>query len=309
MLLLTETGKVRIQNEGQKTFLEGIYLQSETLNKNNRIYPRRVLENAVDSLQDKIRNRELFGELSHSNETSVNLTRASHIIESLRRRGNDWFGRSRVIDEGNGRILKSILDCGGRVGMSSRGFGSLLKNQAGHNVVQEDYRMITADAVSDPSAPGAFMNAVHEAIRSGQLSLLESSKALSLIKETEALASVKRPDGSSPPMKQYDQDEVSKDLFAGHAGFPSIEDARTALERCDDHTARILAGLLGIADESGIDNEGLEKSSVENYVNAIRDPIERAQMKRELWLQKQNEVMRNRALDVLTRLGRMYGPK
>jgi Prohead core protein serine protease len=212
-LLLTEVEKVRIQNEGAKVFVEGIYLQSETLNKNNRIYPRRVLESAVDSLQDKIRNRELFGELSHSNETSVNLSRASHIIESLQRKGNDWFGRSRVIDEGNGRILKSILDCGGRIGMSSRGFGSLQKNQQGHHVVQEDYRMITADAVSDPSAPGAYMNAVHEAIRSGKLNLMESATAMKIIKETEALASVQRSDGSSSAMDKYDQDEFTKDCL------------------------------------------------------------------------------------------------
>src|SRR5262249_30066375 len=143
-----------------------------------------------------------------------------------------------------------------------------------------------------------------ESIRNRQLSLNESALAMRILGETAALDSVRRPDGSSSPMIKFDQDEFSKDLFAGHAGFPSIQDARTALERVDDNTARILASLLGLQDEIPLDNEGLEKNSVERYVDAIKDPIERAIAKKELWLQKQNEIMRQRALDVLSRVGR-----
>src|SRR5262249_32074367 len=98
--------------------------------------------------------------------------------------------------------------------------------------------------------------------------------------------------------------EFSKSLFAGHAGFPSIEDARTALERCDDNTARILAALLDLQDEIPINNAGLEKDSVESYIDAIKDPIQRALAKRDLWMQKKNSYMRDRAMDVLGRAGR-----
>src|SRR5262249_12011622 len=159
------------------------------------------------------------------------------------------------------------------VGMSSRGFGSVRKHPDGHHVVCEDYQLITVDCVSNPSAPGAFVKAIQESVLNKNFSLNESALALKILQETAALDSVRRPDGSSAPMKKFDQDEFSRDVFAGHAGFPSTEDARTALERCDDNTARILAALLGLQDEVPIDNEGLERTTAKRYMDSVNDPI------------------------------------
>ncbi len=308
-LLLCETMPTRIQHEGKKTYLEGIFLQSNVVNNNKRFYPREVLQHVVDSLQPKIRNGELYGELSHSDKASVDLTRVSHVVESLRRKGDDWYGRACVVNEGAGKILKAVIDAGGRVGASSKGFGSVKKVGHSHHVVQEDYQLVSIDAVANPSAQNAWIKAITESVLNENFSVNESALALKILKETAALASTQRPDGSSPAMKKYDQDEVSKSLFAGHAGFPSIQDARTALERCDDLTAQILAALLNLQDEIPIDDEGLEPVSVEKYIDSIRDPLERARAKRELWTAKRNEVMRARAMDSLSRFARMYGPR
>jgi hypothetical protein len=93
---LTESAKVRVQNEGRKTYLEGIYAVANVKNKNNRVYSEKVLSSAIDKIQPSIREFRMFGELGHSESASPDLNRISHVVQSISKRGNEYIGRSRV---------------------------------------------------------------------------------------------------------------------------------------------------------------------------------------------------------------------
>src|SRR5262249_28275942 len=122
---LFEYANTQISHEGRKTYLEGVFLQSNVVNQNRRRYSRELLSNIVDGLQSRIKEGSFFGELNHSQEAGVNYNKVSHVIKSLRRNGDSFMGRAEVIKEGCGRILQSIIDAGGKIGMSSKSTGSL----------------------------------------------------------------------------------------------------------------------------------------------------------------------------------------
>src|SRR5262249_2387845 len=107
------------------------------------------MELAVDRIQERIRSGQMMGTLGHEESTGVSLDRVSHVVQSLTRRGDSWVGRSRVVDAGAGNILKAIIDAGGKVGMSSRGAGSI-KTKGGVHHVQEDFTIFAIDCVADP---------------------------------------------------------------------------------------------------------------------------------------------------------------
>lgn len=142
----------------KKYFIEGIYLQSEIKNGNGRVYPKKVNESQVKSFVEKrIKTKRAMGELGHPSTTEINLDRVSHLITDLKMEGNDGIGRSLVVDTPMGKIAKSLIDAGVKLGVSTRGIGTLKEN-----VVQNDYRLITVDIVADPSAPDAFVDGILE---------------------------------------------------------------------------------------------------------------------------------------------------
>ena len=161
---ITEVNFIAEEKEGKKShFIEGVFLQAEIANKNGRKYPFKTLEREVAKYDEAhIRKGRALGELGHPDGPSINLDKVSHKIESLKAEGNNFVGRAKILDTPNGRIAKSLLDEGVKLGVSSRGMGSL-KQQEGVNIVQDDFMLATAaDIVADPSAPDAFVDGIME---------------------------------------------------------------------------------------------------------------------------------------------------
>jgi hypothetical protein len=151
-LLIEDTMPTRISNEGRKCYIEGIFARGGNfVNKNGRNYPNHVLQESFDGIQEKIRNGEILGELSHSNGQSVDLTRASHVVKSLSPKGDDWYGRAEVLKGGQGKVLSALLGAGAAVGISQKGFGSVVKQKNGILEVTSPYSLVSFDAVSQPS--------------------------------------------------------------------------------------------------------------------------------------------------------------
>ena len=148
---------------GKNYFIEGIFLQAELKNKNGRMYPFKTLQREVAKYDENfITKGRALGELGHPEGPSINLDRVSHKIESLKEEGNNFIGRAKILDTPNGKIAKSLLDEGVSLGVSSRGMGSLRKED-GCNIVEDDFMLATAaDIVADPSAPDAFVDGIME---------------------------------------------------------------------------------------------------------------------------------------------------
>lgn len=144
-------------------YIVGPYMKADVVNGNRRKYPMEIMEPEVNRYtQSLVKENRAFGELGHPDTPKINLERTSHIIVELKREGNDFIGKARVMDTPYGKIVQNILEAGGKLGVSSRGVGSL-KEQNGVNIVQSDFRLATAaDVVSDPSAPGAFVQGIME---------------------------------------------------------------------------------------------------------------------------------------------------
>ncbi len=150
--------------DGKKNlYIEGIFLQSEIENKNHRVYPKEVLKREVDRyVKEAVNAGRAWGELGHPDTPNINLDRVSHRIVSLKEDGNNFIGKAIITEEGHGKIVKGLIGCGGQLGVSSRGMGSL-KPMKEAQMVQDDYFLATAgDIVADPSAPEALVQAIVE---------------------------------------------------------------------------------------------------------------------------------------------------
>jgi hypothetical protein len=150
--------------KGKQLYVEGVFLQSNIKNRNGRMYPESIMDNEVQRyIKEKVEKNSAFGELGHPESPSINLDRISHLITNLRKEGNNWIGKAKILDTPMGRIAEGILKGGGRIGTSSRALGSLKMNNEGINVVQNDFMLSTAgDLVSDPSAPDAWVQGIME---------------------------------------------------------------------------------------------------------------------------------------------------
>lgn len=172
MKLITETNEdlhiiTEAKDNGQKDyFIEGVFLQSEVKNGNGRIYQKHVLEKEVNRYTNSyIKENRAFGELSHPKSCQINLDRVSHIITELRESGNNWVGKAKILDTPCGTIVKKLLEGGAKLGVSSRGMGSLVERHDGVMMVGEDFMLATAaDIVSDPSGPDCFVNGILEGV-------------------------------------------------------------------------------------------------------------------------------------------------
>ena len=149
--------------KGKEYFIEGVFLQSNLKNRNGRIYPVEILDNEVKRYNDEYVNKNrAFGELGHPDSPTINLDRVSHMIKSLRRDGDNFVGKAKIMDTPYGKIVKSLIDEGATLGVSSRGMGSL-DRKGDVAYVGKDFTLATAaDIVADPSAPNAFVEGVME---------------------------------------------------------------------------------------------------------------------------------------------------
>ena len=151
---------------GKNYFIEGIFMQGGIKNRNGRMYPMETLDKEVNRYNDTyIKNNRAYGELGHPEGPTINLERVSHMMKDLKREGNNYVGKAKIMDTPYGKIVKSLIDEGANLGVSSRGMGSLRLNSDGINEVQGDFQLATAgDIVADPSAPNAFVNGVMEGV-------------------------------------------------------------------------------------------------------------------------------------------------
>lgn len=172
MKLITEVNEdvklvTEAKEDGRKShFIEGVFMMGNIQNRNGRFYPVEVLENAVGKYQKTyIENKRSFGELGHPDGPSINLDRVSHLIEKLNRNGDNYMGRAKILDTPMGNIVVGILEGGGKIGVSTRGLGSLEETNKGYKLVKDDFFLSTAaDIVADPSAPDAFVNGIMEGL-------------------------------------------------------------------------------------------------------------------------------------------------
>tara|TARA_Y100001973_G_scaffold100917_1_gene162939 strand:- start:1018 stop:1671 length:654 start_codon:yes stop_codon:yes gene_type:complete len=168
MKLITETTEdVRLiceksEDGNRDYYIEGVFMQAEKKNRNGRVYPKDVLFKEVKRYNDEyVKKNRAMGELGHPAGPTVNLERVSHLIKDLRVEGSDIIGRAKIMDTPYGKIVKNLVDEGTKLGVSSRGMGSL-KNVKGINEVQNDFMLSAVDIVSDPSAPDAFVEGIME---------------------------------------------------------------------------------------------------------------------------------------------------
>ena len=151
------------KEDGTKSvYIEGIFMQAEKPNRNGRMYGRGIMEREVRNYQDLINEKRSLGELGHPPNPSINLNQVSHMITGLKFEGNDVYGKAKILDTPMGKIAKNFIEEGVRLGVSSRGLGSVKLNKEGVNEVQDDFHLATVDIVADPSAPDAFVQGIME---------------------------------------------------------------------------------------------------------------------------------------------------
>jgi hypothetical protein len=167
MKLITETIEnvktlVEATDNGKNYYIEGIMMQGETVNRNGRKYSINILENECRRyVKECVLKKRSLGELNHPSGPSVNLDRVSHMIVELNQDGNNFMGKAKILDTPMGKIVKSLIDEGALLGVSSRGMGTL-KRVNEINEVQPDFTLSAIDIVADPSAPDAFVNGILE---------------------------------------------------------------------------------------------------------------------------------------------------
>jgi hypothetical protein len=145
-------------------YIEGIFMQSELVNRNGRKYPESVLDEAVNKyVTEKVNSNRALGELNHPPRPNVDAERACHRIVEMSKDGTNWMGKALVLNTPTGNIVRGLIEGGTSLGVSSRGLGTL-KNVKGVNEVQGDFLLNCVDVVSDPSAPEAFVNGIMEGI-------------------------------------------------------------------------------------------------------------------------------------------------
>ena len=155
---------VEEKNGKKSSVIEGVFMQAEAKNRNGRIYPKAILERAVNKyVTEQVSKGRAVGELNHPDSPTINLDKVSHRITELNWDGNNVVGKATVLDTPMGQIVKGLMEGGVQLGVSSRGMGSI-KQQNGTAYVQEDFMLATVDIVQDPSAPGAFVNGIMEGV-------------------------------------------------------------------------------------------------------------------------------------------------
>jgi hypothetical protein len=151
--------------KGKDYFIEGVFMQADIKNRNGRIYPMEVMEKEVERYtKEFVEKQRAFGELGHPEGPTINLDKVSHLIESLTLEGKNYVGKAKILSTPNGEIVKALINDGAKLGVSSRGLGSL-EQKGGAQMVKGDFQLATAgDIVADPSAPEAYVEGIMEGV-------------------------------------------------------------------------------------------------------------------------------------------------
>ena len=153
--ILTESERKRVANDGA-VYLVGVCQRAGTKNGNGRIYKKETLQREVENYQKAIRERRSLGELDHPDDSVINLKNAAHLVSKMWWDGDNVMGKIEVLDTPSGRILKDLIKAGVKLGISSRGLGTVKESQ-GYVMVEDDFQLICFDIVSEPSTPGAYL--------------------------------------------------------------------------------------------------------------------------------------------------------
>ena len=156
---------VEKKENGEKNYvIEGVFAQADKKNRNGRVYPKAIMERAVNKyVKEQVSKKRAVGELNHPEGPTVNLDKVSHLITDLKFEGNNVVGKAQILPTPMGEIVKGLLDGGVQLGVSTRGMGSL-EQRNGAMVVKDDFMLSTVDIVQDPSAPEAFVNGIMEGV-------------------------------------------------------------------------------------------------------------------------------------------------
>ena len=152
-------------NGKKEYFIEGVFMQSDIKNRNGRVYPKAIMEKEVNRYKKEFVEKDrAFGELGHPEGPTINLDKVSHLIQSLELEGKNYVGKAKVLSTPNGEIVKALINDGAKLGVSSRGLGSL-EQKGNAQYVKDDFQLATAgDIVADPSAPEAFVEGIMEGV-------------------------------------------------------------------------------------------------------------------------------------------------
>jgi hypothetical protein len=157
--VLTETS----EHEPKQYFIEGIFMQGDIKNRNGRIYPSTILEKEMMRYGEQfIKTKRALGELGHPDGPQINGDRVSHLITEMKRDGSNFVGKAKILGTPMGNIVKTFIDEGVKVGVSTRGLGSVKATKEGIMEVQNDFHLATVDIVTDPSGPNCFVNGIME---------------------------------------------------------------------------------------------------------------------------------------------------
>lgn len=166
-----------VLNEGKTGPLKirGIFQRADEANNNRRVYPKKVLENQVQALDEAIKERRLVGELDHPTYDMVKLSNASHLITGLRLEGNEVIGEAEILPTPAGKVVEGLIRGGVKIGISSRGMGTLSEGKNGTKTVNDDFKLVTFDIVADPSTRGAFPSLTESKKLNADKQLIEST--------------------------------------------------------------------------------------------------------------------------------------
>lgn len=168
--------KLEESSDGKELFMSGIFIQAEQRNHNQRIYPLHEIQKAVDYINSEVaKGNTIMGECNHPQELTINLDRVSHFITEMYMRGNDGYGKLKIVDTPMGQIIKTLIKNGAKLGVSSRGSGNV-----DDNGYVSDFEIVTVDIVAQPSAPNAYPRPIYESLfnMKGGSGLYETAEAV-----------------------------------------------------------------------------------------------------------------------------------
>lgn len=190
-------------------FIEGIFMQGDIQNRNGRIYPSAILENEMKRYSDQyIKTKRALGELGHPNGPQINGDRVSHLITEMKRDGSNFVGKAKILSTPMGEIVKTFIDEGVKVGVSTRGLGSVKPTKQGIMEVQDDFHLATVDIVTDPSGPNCFVKGIMENteyyydIASGNWRVMEQLEET--VKELKKEVTARNPISESKALKIFE---------------------------------------------------------------------------------------------------------
>ena len=178
---------------GKKLYMQGICIQGDKRNANERVYPTREINRAVTTINEQLTSgMSVLGEVDHPDDLKINLDRVSHLIEKMWMDGSDGYGKMRILPTPMGQLVKTMLDSGVKLGVSSRGSGNV-DDRTGH---VSDFEIVTVDVVAQPSAPNAYPTAVYESL----MNMKYGHRALEIAKEV----------GTDNKVQRYLKEEVKR---------------------------------------------------------------------------------------------------